>query len=87
MSNLDKSMETFSHALDQLEAALNRQSLTEKSAEAMEKEIAVLKEDRSRLAQELDAARSELAVLASTAGRIGGQVDSAIEEIEAVLAQ
>ena len=85
MSKLDSSMERFFKALDDLEASVNRQAVQGKSAEKMQREIAALTEDRSRLAQELDNLKAQNRKLDEVNEDVTERLDDAIREIRGVL--
>ncbi|GGD05540.1 DUF4164 family protein [Pyruvatibacter mobilis] len=85
MSKLDSAMERFSAALDQLEAGINRRSIKSQNASSAEREIAALREDRSRLADELDQVKSQARQLDETAGDVSTRLEEAIAGIRAVL--
>jgi len=85
MSKLDSSMERFFKALDNLEASVNRQAVQGKSAEKVQREIAALTEDRSRLAQELDQLKAKNRKLDEMNDEVSDRLDGAIREIQGVL--
>jgi len=85
MSKLDAAMERFSAALDQLEAGINRRGIKMQNASSAEKELAALREDRSRLADELDRVKAQARQLDETAGDVSNRLDDAIAGIRAVL--
>lgn len=86
MTKLEVAMERFSGALDRLEAAINRQTLRAASAETLNNEIILLKEDRARLAEELDAMTAEASGLNELNERASETLANAIEGIRGVLA-
>lgn len=85
MSKLDSSMERFFKSLDKLEASVSRQAVQGKSAEKVQREIAALTEDRSRLAQELDALKAQNRKLDEMNDEVSERLDGAIREIQGVL--
>lgn len=89
MSKLDSAMERFSAALDRLEAGINKRVLQARAAGgddvALQREIAALREDRSRLADELDRMKAHARELDETANDVSARLDEAIEGIRAVL--
>ncbi len=85
MSKLDAAMQRFSSALDQLEAGINRRGIKSQSASATERELVALREDRSRLADELDRVKAQARELDETAGDVSGRLEDAIAGIRAVL--
>ncbi len=82
MSGLESSMESFSQALDKLEAVVNRQVQRIKELERLDSELTTLREDRARLAQELDMAKAKVRGLED---EVVARLDSAIEGIRSVL--
>lgn len=85
MSRLDSSIERFFKSLDDLEAAVNRRGVQEKSMEKVHRELAALSEDRSRLAQELDALKAQNKRLNEMNDEVAERLDGAIQEIQGVL--
>ena len=85
MSKLDADMERFSSALAQLEAGISRRGIKAQSASSAERELVALREDRSRLADELDQMKAKARQLDETAGDVSGRLDEAIAGIKAVL--
>ncbi len=86
MNKLESAMERFAGALDRLEASVNRQSLRAASAGTLNDEIIILKEDRARLAEELDALKSEARSLNELNERASETIANTIEGIREVLA-
>ncbi|SDM75717.1 protein of unknown function [Methylobacterium phyllostachyos] len=79
-------------ALARLEAAVNRidavvQHRLETAAEPDDRdaELALMDEDRARLAAALDAASARLAEVTATTGQVGHRLDRAIETVQDVL--
>ena len=85
MSKLDSSIERFFKSLDDLEAAVNRRSVQDQSLEKVHRELAALTEDRSRLAQELDALKAQNKRLDEMNDEVAERLDGAIQEIQGVL--
>lgn len=85
MSKLDSAMERFSAALDRLEAGINRRTITSQANGSLEREIAALRDDRSRLADELDRMKAHARQLDDTANDVSDRLDEAIAGIRAVL--
>lgn len=79
-------------ALARLEAAVSRmdavvQHRLETAAEPDDRdaELALMDEDRARLAAALDAASARLAEVTATTGEVGHRLDRAIETVQDVL--
>jgi len=79
-------------ALARLEAAVNRmdavvQHRLENAAQPDDRdaELALMDEDRARLAAALDAASARLAEVTATTGEVGHRLDRAIETVQDVL--
>ena len=87
MSRLDSAMMAFGKALEDLETSVNRGIQRKVSADGMDKELAALRQDRARLAQELDGVKSEAKALEETTDEVSQRLDSAIHDIRAVLGQ
>ncbi len=85
MSRLDATLERFSQALDTLEATINRRLQRQIASEHLEQELAALREDRARLAQELDTIKAESKALEGVTDEVSHRLDTAIRDIRAVL--
>ncbi len=85
MSRLDECMERFSKALDRLEATANRRLQRAKTVDNLEQELTALRQDRARLAQELDGIKAETKALEGVTDEVATRVDTAIRDIRAVL--
>ncbi|KAA0122789.1 DUF4164 family protein [Methylobacterium sp. P1-11] len=79
-------------ALSRLEAAINRldavvQHRLDADAEPDDRdaELALMDEDRARLAAALDAASARLATVTTATGEVGHRLDRAIESVQDVL--
>lgn len=72
-------------ALDALEAAVHRRVEARREAVALDAEIQLMSEDRSRLAQELDRTHARAARLESAAAHVGERLDVAIESVSDLL--
>lgn len=78
-------MTRFSAALDKLETALARQAGKAQLDETLSQELAGLKEDRARLAAELELLHGEKVALEGFTDEVAGRLEGAIREIRAVL--
>jgi predicted nucleic acid-binding Zn-ribbon protein len=85
MSRLDSAMAKFSAALEKLETALVKRPAPARLDEALTRELAGLKEDRARLAAELERLNSEKVALEGFTDEVAGRLEGAIREIRAVL--
>ncbi|KAB7740798.1 DUF4164 family protein [Parvibaculum sedimenti] len=86
MSKLDSATERFKAALDRLEAGIHRQLLRAQSAARLENELDALKQDRAKLAEELDHMKFEARRLNELNERASETLANAIEGIREVLA-
>jgi|TARA_R110000824_G_scaffold390760_4_gene587583 cell division protein FtsB len=86
MSKLDSATERFKAALDRLEAGLHRQIVRAQSAGQLEGELNALKEDRARLAEELDQLKSDARRMNELNERASETLANTIEGIREVLA-
>ena len=86
MSKLDASMTRFDKSLERLETAVEGVS-ADGGAPKLRKDIAALKADRTRLAEELDATKTEADRLAVLNERASERVAGAIDGIRRVLAE
>ncbi|MBV8184352.1 MAG: DUF4164 domain-containing protein [Hyphomicrobiales bacterium] len=82
---LDQAFERLSAALDRLELAATARLDAEQGLEPLETELAIMRDDRSRLAVELDGALARNASLEHATREISQRVGRAIGSIEAVL--
>ncbi|MBV9567845.1 MAG: DUF4164 domain-containing protein [Hyphomicrobiales bacterium] len=82
---LDQALQRLSTALDRLELAATARLDAEQGLEPLETELAIMRDDRSRLAVELDGALARNANLEHATREISQRVGRAIGSIEAVL--
>ncbi|MDO8420583.1 MAG: DUF4164 family protein [Parvibaculum sp.] len=87
MSKLDTATERFKAALDRLEAGLHRQIVRAQSAGRLESEVNTLKEDRAKLAEELDQLKSDARRMNELNERASETLANTIEGIREVLAE
>lgn len=87
MSKLDNATERFKAALDRLEAGLHRQIVRAQSAGRLESEVNTLKEDRAKLAEELDQLKSDARRMSELNERASETLANTIEGIREVLAE
>jgi hypothetical protein len=85
MSRLDSAVARFSTALDRLDAALTQREAKLRLDETLVRELAGLKDDRLRLAAELERLNSEKVALEGFTDEVAGRLEGAIREIRAVL--
>jgi hypothetical protein len=85
MSRLDSAMARFTAALDTLETALARRPAAARLDEALVRELSGLKDDRARLAGELERLNGEKVALEGFTDEVAGRLEGAIREIRAVL--
>mgnify|MGYP002401947238 CR=1 FL=1 len=83
--NLDQVFERLSTALDRLELAATARLDSEQGLEPLEAELAVMRDDRSRLAVELDDALARNASLEHVTREVSERVARAILSVEAAL--
>ena len=82
---LDQALQRLSAALDRLELAATARLDAEHGLEPLETELAVMRDDRSRLAVELDGALARNATLEHVTREVSERVARAIGSVEAVL--
>lgn len=82
---LDRAFQRLIAALDRLELAATARLDSETGLEPLEAELAVMRDDRSRLAVELDWALARNASLEHTTREVSARVARAIAGVEAVL--
>jgi len=85
MSRLDSAMARFKAAIDRLEGALAQRQASEQRDEILARELAGLKDDRARLAAELERLNGEKVALEGFTDEVAGRLEGAIREIRAVL--
>lgn len=85
MSRLDSALARFSAALNTLDAALAKKPVAPRLDEALTRELAGLKDDRARLAGELERLNGEKVALEGFTDEVAGRLEGAIREIRAVL--
>lgn len=84
---LDEALARLDTALTRLEASVAHRIEAEREPGDLETELAIMAEDRARLAAELDAASARLATVEATTSDVGHRLGRAIETVEGVLAQ
>lgn len=84
---LETAIDRLRRATDALEAALSRKERETKSAAALEQELEVLLEDRSKLAHELDQVRARASRLDAAGAEVSGRVDTVMSNLQSILAR
>ena len=84
---LEAALRRLAAALDKLEAACERRAKADALRANLEEELAVLQDDRSRLAVELDGAIARATSLELANEDIGRRLNHASAEIRAVLTE
>jgi hypothetical protein len=82
---LEQALQRLSAALDRLELAATARLDAEQALEPLETELAIMRDDRARLAVELDGALARNASLEHATGEVSQRVARAMGSIEAVL--
>ena len=82
---LELSLQRLSAALDSLELAAERRMRHDESRSNAEEEYALMQDDRSRLAVELDAALDRSRALEAANADAGGRVQRAAHTIERII--
>jgi hypothetical protein len=83
--HLDEALQRLVAALDRLELAATARLDSEQGLEPLETELAVMRDDRSRLAVELDGALARNASLEQVTREVSERVARAVGSVEAVL--
>ena len=83
--NLDAALRRLTAALDQLEAAVQRRAEADAARGNLEEELAIMQDDRSRLAVELDGAMARGNTLAQANDEVARRLLRASAAIGAVL--
>jgi hypothetical protein len=82
---LDQALARLMAAIGVLEAASARRAESDRSKSTLETELALMQDDRARLAVELDAALAAGSRLDATTQELARRLDHAIDEVRAVL--
>ena len=84
---IEAALTRFESALDLLEAALAEVQPVEQRPEVPEGEIVALREDRARMAEELDQVRNNASKLLEANTQAEARINSAMERIKTVLGE
>ena len=85
ISPIDDALERLDIALLRLEAAVGRRLESDAEPDDRDAELAIMDEDRARLAAALDAASARLAEMEVTTNAVGHRLDRAIGTVEELL--
>ncbi|GJE51189.1 hypothetical protein GOFOIKOB_4244 [Methylobacterium tardum] len=83
--SIDEALARLDAALSRLDAVVTRRIETAAQPDDRDAELALMDEDRTRLAAALDAASARLAEVSATTGEVGQRLDRAIETVQDVL--
>ena len=86
-ARLDEELKRLNGAIDQLDAAAARRTDMEAVRRNLEDELAVMQDDRSRLAVELDAALARARTLATAADDARDRLMKSVAALRELLAQ
>lgn len=84
-SPIDDALASLDAALTRLETGVARRLASDAEPDDRDAELALMDEDRARLAAALDAASARLTEVEATAGAVGHRLDRAIETVQGVL--
>jgi hypothetical protein len=84
-SPIDAAFARLEAALTRLDAVVSRRLEAEAEPDDRDAELALMDEDRARLAAALDAASAQLAEVEATTGVVGQRLDRAIQTVQGVL--
>ena len=82
---IDLALQRLEAVLSRLEGAVTQRFEAERDPSDLETELAIMGEDRARLAAELDAASAHLAEVEATSTDIDHRLGRAIDAVEGVL--
>lgn len=85
ISPIDEALACLDAALNRLDAVVAHRIEAAAQPDDRDAELALMEQDRARLAAALDAASARLAEMASTNGEVGHRLDRAIETVQDVL--
>jgi hypothetical protein len=83
---IDLALQRLDAVLTRLEGAVTQRFEAERDPSDLETELAIMGEDRARLAAELDAASARLAEVEATSADVDHRLGRAIDAVEGVLA-
>ena len=84
---LDNALARLDTALGQLEAAARRRVEAERGRGTLETELALMRDDRARLAAELDGAMARLGQVETAAADVDQRLERAMNVVGAVIAR
>lgn len=84
-SKIEEALERLDDALRSFEVAVVRAAESGQRNETLQREVAALSEDRSRLAAELDEARAEASTQAEINAQVAARVDGVMQNIRTLL--
>jgi hypothetical protein len=82
---IDLASKRLAHALDALEAAVERRCEADVDEQGLAEQLHALGADRSRLASELDVASGRARALETTNREVARRLDAAIDTVRSVL--
>lgn len=82
---LDEALRRLASALDLLEAAVARRAAAEAARADLAEELAVMQDDRARLALDLDAATARAKTLEAASQQVSRRLDKAGQSIRALI--
>jgi hypothetical protein len=85
--SIDEALARLEAALSRLDAVVAHRIEAAAQPDDRDAELALMDEDRARLAAALDAASARLAEVSATTGAVGHRLDRAIETVQDVLAR
>ncbi|MCJ2051558.1 DUF4164 family protein [Methylobacterium sp. J-070] len=84
-SPIDAALARLDAAVNRLDAVVTHRIQAAAQPDDRDAELALMDEDRARLAAALDAASARLAAVTTTTGELGQRLDRAIETVQDVL--
>jgi hypothetical protein len=85
--SIDEALARLEAALSRLDAVVAHRIEAAAQPDDRDAELALMDEDRARLAAALDAASARLAEVSAATGAVGHRLDRAIETVQDVLAR
>ena len=82
---LDTALDRLRRAAASLEVAMRKRDRSDRSVAALEQELQVLSEDRSRLAHELDQVKSRASRLDAASAEVSGRLDKVMSDLRGML--
>lgn len=85
MSKIEDAARRLERATDAIESTIVKTKQTSEQNRLLEAQLDDLREDRSKLAQELDTANAKLARISDANSKVSGRIDAVVDNIRLLL--